>query len=314
MFTRLAIFVLGVFMLFFSGCYVEDNLSEDFPLEKTRLRIAALRDLEVVPLLIGENNDYFHEEGIQLKVKKYNHPSEIVEVFKSGEVDGVITGMAEALLLREEGYSGKITSNAAGGYALVTAPESQIERTEELENEAVAITSSLSGFQAAEALLKEGGLTIDKVNVKNIDNLEEVPDAEGYVLPLLTANIWEGKGGNLLETFDVKNGLTPIFVFSEKALETKQENLIAFYQGYIRSLKYLKEKKDQQEKELSNTKLAHLEVSLYSMNYPSYPSLPQEQPWNETVNWMKRQDLIEREDTWEEIMEDSFFEDEEGYH
>jgi len=310
MLTRGIIIMVLLALFWVPGCENESS-TEDFLLEETKLKIACVRDLEAIPLMLGEKNDLFHEEGVQLEVQKFNQPSKVLDLVRSGAVDGVITGKAEAVKLYQEGFLVKITSQAAGNYKLVTAPGSGIETVQELEGSSVATVSTYTGRQATEFLLEKGDLSPQAVEIKETGSLDELPEVDAYVLPSLSARLWESRGGNLLCSGTQNNRLSPVIVFTGEALKEEKDNIHAFYRGYRRSLQLIKEKKEE-EKPPSEIDTGHRGASLLDMDYPSCPVIPEKGTWRDMLNWMHNSDLLEREFSFEEIIEERFVERGEG--
>ncbi len=292
---------ISLLLLFGRGC-AGDNLNRGFYPGESRLTMGVNRDLEAVPFLLGLEKGYFGQEGLSLKLEMVSHPAAVLDLLRSGAVDGAVLPLGDLVMLRQEGFLVKITSEAPGGYGLVAAPESGIAGVEELKGATLGLLPTEGGKQAAEILLQKEGLSLPEVNIKEIASLKELPRADAYVLPLLAAAIEESRGGRLLAEAGEREGAAPVIVFIGEVLQEERETITRFYRGYRRALEHLQEGSEDSQ----NIAPRGEEVSLMEMSYPRTIKLPAEEAVSGSLERLKRRELLQEEMTRDQLVVEDF--------
>ena len=98
-----------------------------------QLKIGVIPIEDIMPLLVAEKNGYFTQENLQVDIVRMQSAVEQINAMQSRQLDGMVTDMIVAAMLKDSGQDIKITSITLGvtpqegRFAIVAAPGSDIK-------------------------------------------------------------------------------------------------------------------------------------------------------------------------------------------
>ena len=102
-----------VLILVFSlvtGCGAQNNNSTgNVQQTNDKLTIGSMNIEENMPVLVAQQNGYFAEQNLEVELLTFQSPVELQSAFQTGQLDGMITDIMIAALLKSsgEGIPGK---------------------------------------------------------------------------------------------------------------------------------------------------------------------------------------------------------------
>ena len=155
--------VLRVRYLFFVLTFIGLNSSV---LAADTIRIGWVYAMANTPVLVAYHNGYFNQEGVQVKLRRFNSGPLLKRALEAGDLDMAYVGMPPVYHAIAKGTDLKIVAKVNYGQAaLITSIDSSIKSLADLKNKKIAGVRYGSGMDVLlkSFLLKEvAGLDADK--------------------------------------------------------------------------------------------------------------------------------------------------------
>lgn len=289
--------------------------------ESTTLKIGSLTIEENLPLLVAEKNGYFAAENIKVELVPFQSPVESQSAFQSGQLDGMITDIMIATLLRSSGEDLRVTSIALGAtpqegrFAIVASPKSNINTVQDLKGKSIGISSNSIIEYVTDGLLLEGGVnpsevkktTVAKIPLRLEMLLNNQIDAITVPDPQISYTVAQGakiiaedtKGANLSQS---------VMIMTSKALNNKKDATSRFYKAYAKAVDEINQKPDQYKELLvKNVNIPENVVSSYKVQHYSKPQLPAEKDVNNVIAWLKSKSLLKNEVKYQDFIQTGLY-------
>ncbi len=291
------------------------------PAEVSKLKIGSLTIEENLPLLVAEKNGYFAAENLQVELVTFQSPVESQSAFQAGQLDGMITDLLIAALLRSSGEDLRVTSIALGAtpqegrFAIVASPKSNIKTVQDLKGKSIGISSNSIIEYVTDGLLQQGGVnpsevkktTVAKIPLRLEMLLNNQIDAITVPDPQISYTVAQGakiiaedtKGENLSQS---------VILMGSKALSGKKDAISRFYKAYAKAVDDINQKPDQYKDLLvKNVNIPENVVDSYKVQHFSKPQLPAEKDVNSVISWLKNKNLLKNEINYQGFVQAGFY-------
>lgn len=284
------IIAMSIFM--FSGCTVGNNteVTESKTEEVSanmNLKIGVMPAVDAAPIFVAQEKGYFEQLGLDLEVELFTSGQDRQSALQTGQVDGAISDIIALLMNVQGGFDIKGTMLTDGMFPVLVR-----EGFEDKEQISMALMEvSVTNYLADEWLSENHD--IEKIFINEIPaRLEMIKtgnvDMGVFPEPVATMGSLNGLEKRIYEN---KDGYCPdIFVFTEKAINEKEEAIKAFHEGYNMAVKDINED-DSLARELLIKKLSLIEDVKDMMNLPEYKiaQLPNDEYVSQIINWIEKE-------------------------
>lgn len=284
--------------------------------EAASLKIGSLTIEENLPILVAEKNGYFADENLQVELVPFQSPVELQSAFQSGELDGMITDIMIAALLKSSGADLRVTSIALGvtpqegRFAIVASPNSNIKTVQDLKGKSIGISSNSIIEYVTDGLLKQGG--VDPSEVKKTV-IAKIPlrlemllsnQIDAIVVPDPHISYTVAKGAKIIaEDTQGENLSQSVTIMTGKALSDKEDAIVRFYKAYAKAVDDINNNPDQYKQLLvENLNIPEQIAASYSVQHYSKQQLPTENDVNNILVWLKNKNLLKNDIKYEDFV------------
>ena len=210
------------------------------------LKIGLIPTVDCLPFWVAESKDYYRQQGVDVELVRFASATEREAALASGQIDGSLTDIMNAVTLYTSGTPVAITSINLGAtieegpFAIVSAPGSGITQPEQLKGVEIAIATNTIIAYVTEKLLLENGFTpaeiktvsIPQIPVRFQNLISGTVKAATLPEPLLSLAVHKGGTVVLTDAEAKRNYSQSVIVFSEKAVKEKAEAIRRFFVAY----------------------------------------------------------------------------------
>lgn len=282
------------------------------------LRIGMMPAVNSIPLIIAEENGYFDDEGISVELIMFKSQFYRESGLQSGEIDGSISDLINAVNAWRNGFHVRVTSATEGRFALVAAPESGLTSLAEWAKRGpgtvkTGLLENSIVYYVTERMLESQGVETAPLNLISTlhlpSRIEMVMAGEldaGCVPEPMTRLILAG-GAHLLAETTVMDETPGVLLFTPAAVETKGASLRAFYRAYNRAVRDL-------QGELGQYRTVIVERGEFppavkeTMELPDYAPahMPGRELYRDVAEWMAEKGLVDQAPSYDDLMDSSF--------
>ncbi len=313
--VRLRIFLaLAISLFLIAGCGKEK--------EPEQLKVGVLPIEDIMPTVTAEKNGYFTLENLDVEIVRFQSAVEQINAVQAGQLDGIITDMIVAAMLKDAGQDVKVTAITLGAapeegrFGIIAAPNSGIATLADLKGKSVGISYNSIIEYITDGLLEDGGMApseVHKVSVPKIPVRMEMLfnnkiDAIVVPDPLLTFGAFKGAKIVAQDTKDTKRNLSQaVVVFSQKTLDEKKSAVQGFYRGYAKAVDDLNNHPDNYTQLLTeNVNVPEPIAKDYPIQRYPKPQIPNEEDVNNVLEWMKNKSLLKTDLKYQDLVDQSF--------
>ncbi len=311
------ILLLCFALLVLSGC---NNKSEKSSSEFESLKLGVLSLEDILPMVVANEKGYFAQEGLRVELIPFQSAIESQTAIQSGQIDGMMTDLIVAALLKDSSTDLKVTSvtleatDTMRRFAIIVPKQSKIKTLDELVGKELGISFNSVIEYVSDGILKEAG-----INPKDVEKIA-IPKIPVRLEMLLNNKIAAANLPDPLAEFAELNGCRVIaddlghdfsqavLVMTDKTLINKKSTLVKFYQVYAETIKEIN-KAPQNYKELmiSNISIPEPMVAQYRVpNFP-LPKLPNPEEIAGVLEWLREKDMISEKITYEAFVEKGLY-------
>lgn len=221
--------------------------------------------------------------------------------------------MLAAAFAKEGGFDIRITSMTNGSYKLLVNKNSGIKSINDLNGKSIAISKNTIIEYSCDMMLKEGGLSSDNVKKTVIPEipvrLEMLQNGkiDSAVLPDPLATVAMKNGALLLNSTDKLNINPGVLLFSSSAIDSKKEEIKAFYSAYNMAVEYIQKQPVSSYIDVLIKEAGFPETVKDSIVLPKYTKavLPKEKDVDEVIKWLKDKQLIKNEYKYSDLVDEN---------
>lgn len=308
----MSLLLLTVILL--AGCGQEKNTAPKPDTEKLKLGVLPIED--IMPTLVAEKNGYFAQENLQVELVHFQSAVEQGNAMQSGQLDGMITDMFVATLMKDFGQDIKITSITLGvtpqegRFAIVAAPGSKLEKPEDLKGKKIGISYNSIIEYVTDGLLAEAGMNpseVKKVSIPKIPIRMEMlfsHKIDAVVVPDPLVTFAEFKGGKIIAQDNRRNLSQAVVIFDQKVLNKKKSAVEAYYRAYAKAVDDLNNKPEEYKKlMIENVNIPEPIAQEYSVQHYPKPQVPAEEEVNNVLEWLKKKELLKHEIKYTDLVQ-----------
>ncbi len=313
----LLVMLLGMLLMLAAttGC-AQDGKENGLENSPAKLKIGSLTTEENLPVLVAQENGYFDAEDVQVEFVPLLSPVELQNTFQSGALDGMITDMMIALMLKSSGEELGITSIALGStpqegrFAIVAAPKSDIKSVQDLKGKSIGISNNSIIEYVTDGILEQAGMspsdvkktTVAKIPVRIEMLLNNQIDAIVVPDPHISYAVAHG-AKVVADDTSGENLSQSVIIMTQTALSSKNDAISRFNRAYARAVEEINNNPEQY-KELLVTSInvpKQIADSYKVQHYPS-PQLPVEEDVNNVITWLKNKGLLKADINYQDVI------------
>jgi len=289
--------------------------------EPAKLKIGALITEENLPILVAEKNGYFKTENLQVEFVPLQSPVELMNTFQSGALDGMMTDMMIALMLKGSGEELRITSIALGStpqegrFAIVAAPNSAIKTVQDLKGKSIGISNNSIIEYVTDGILEQAGMgpsdvqktTVAKIPVRIEMLLNNQIDAITVPDPHISYAVARGAKVVADDTTGENLSLS-VYIMTQEALANKTEAISRFYKAYAKAVDDINNDPDKYKSLLvENINIPEQIAQNYQVQHYPEPQLPVEKDVNNVLSWLKAKNLLKSDLKYADVIQKGLY-------
>ncbi len=300
-----------------AGCAQKEKAAGPAGNAPAKLKIGSLTNEENLPILVAQEKGYFTAENLEVELIPMQSPVELQSAFQSGEMDGMMTDIMIALMLKGAGEDLRITSIALGStpregrFAILAAPNSDIRTMQDLRGKSIGISNNSIIEYVTDGILAQAGMSpsdVTKTTVAKIPVRVEMllnNQIEAITVPDPHISNAVARGARVVADDTTGENLSQsVYVMTQPALSEKAEAIAGFYKGYARAAEDINADPDQFRGLLvSNCNIPEQIANSYQVQHYAAPQLPTEKNVMDVLTWLKAKDLLQSDLKYEDVIQ-----------
>ena len=278
------------------------------------ITIGVMPDLDSLPIIIAAHNEYFKEEGMDVKIEHFKSASDRDTALQTGKIHGAISDMLSVVFFNDNGFDIKITSKTDGSFKLISGKNSGITKVEQSTGKSIGISKNTIIEYLTDRILETSKVDVNstqKVAIPKIPTRLEMLNSgkiDMATLPEPLASSALADGGKVLSSSD-KLGINPgVMIFTKDAVISNPEEIKAFYRAYNKAVKFLKEEKVESYIDFVIKDSGFPDTVKSTLTLPDFSmaQMPSEKELSEVMNWLKAKKLTINSYSLEDLSNSSF--------
>jgi NitT/TauT family transport system substrate-binding protein len=283
------------------------------------IKIALLPIVDSLPLHVAVAEGYYRDAGVEVELVTVASAQERTAAQSSGAVDGSLEDLIGPNLLNKGDLKVQVVHTLYQAtperafYSLVTGKDSGIVNLADVKGKRIAIAGSTIAEYITDRLMVENGMSpndIVKVEVPRIPQRAELVslgqvDLAALVEPLATSVVDSG-GRRIMDDRKSLIGVSAI-IMAERTIQQNPEGVRRYVQATMRAMQAINAEPEKYRNLLIER--ANLPESLkQTFRVPSFPAnqVPSEAILKDVQAWMLEKKLIDRAQSYAEIVNRSF--------
>ena len=291
------------------------------PAEPHTLKIGVLPITDVVPMYVAQQEGYFQQEGLEVKLVPVTSGAERDALIQARGIDGELNEILTTVLTNAGAAEEvRIVTTARRPYPeapmffLLSAPGSGITQPEQLQGVEIGIAENTVIEYVTHRLLEHAGLRAGEWAVTNVPKIPVRLELllggqlQAGVLPDPLASLAQLQGAAVIldDTSRPEVSLS-VISFREEVLRDRPEAVQAFLRAYDRAVEAINADPQRFQNTLIET--ARVPEALQDQYHlPPFPQqeLPTEAQVQDVVDWCLEQDLIDASLGYDQVVDASF--------
>lgn len=284
-----------------SACTSKEGKSTNETLNQT-LNFGAITSVDAIPIVIALEKGYFEKEGVTINFQPFKSAKDRDAAFQGENLDGLIADAVAISFYQNAGVDVKITGNTDGNFMLIANANSNINSMNDLKGKSVAISEKTCIEYTLDKILIKNGIEpqdVQKTMIPPIPTRLEMllnNNVDLALLPEPFSTLAMNNGGILLGSAKDEGLYPSVTAFTQKAIDTKADEIKAFYRAYNKAVDYI-----------NNTPIANYEdIIIETVGYPedmkgniSLPTfrkntLPSNEEIQSVIDWSLENGLINK--------------------
>lgn len=252
--------------------------------EEKKLKLGLMPAVDTAPILIAQEKGYFDDLGLKVDVEIYTNAENRQSALQANEIDGAMTDIIALATNVENGFKIKATTMTDGMFPVLVNPAS----IDKKDIKVGMMEVSVSNFLIDEWLSKD--YNVEKVYINEIPGrLAAIGsgniDMGLFPEPVASNGELQGLKKVVYKTEDGKN--PDVFVFTEKALTEKDEEVKLFHEAYNKAVDEIN-KDDSIARDILIEKIPNVKPEAKELIVlPTYhkASIPSDEYINKIIKW-----------------------------
>jgi NitT/TauT family transport system substrate-binding protein len=298
--------ILGLILaLLISGCTQQQQ-------SKEKIKVGILPIEDALPFVVADEEGIFKKHGVDVEVIKFQSAMERDAALTSGQINAVLTDPLAVILLRNGGIDVQIVSLCLGKtpqegiFTILAAPNSSINKLEDLEGKQIAISSNTIIEYVTDRMLD--GVKAEKVEIKSIPLrlqtlLESKIDAATLPEPLASLAVMKG-AKKIISDADLDESISQtVIVFKRDLINSNPEDVKKFLAAYDEAVEKINSNPTKyREKFIEIARVPKPLAESYKMpKYPKSETFPIEF-YTGYLEWAMEKKLIKKSISYEEAV------------
>jgi NitT/TauT family transport system substrate-binding protein len=288
--------------------------------EITQISIAFLPIIDSLPVYIAQTKGYFNEENLEVKALSVANPIERDRLMQSGEIDAMLNELSTLALFNRDQNQLKAVITVrkpmtdSPYFRILASPGSKISSPLDLADIPVAVSKNTVIEYLTERILFAEGIPIESIITKNVPVIPErfqlllsgVLPAATLPDPLAEAAI---AAGAVLVIDDLSHPKysESVLSFTTAFINNNSQAVKGFIRAWNRAVTDLNSYPEA-FRDLFLEKVPVPEIIENTFRIPEFPyaEIPQQEQWDDVLNWLKKKNLLETYPLYETSITDIF--------
>lgn len=274
------------------------------------LTIGVMGSIDTMPLIIAQENGFFDTNGVEVNVEVFKAAKDRDAALQAGELDGVLCDEVAIAIYQNADIDMKITGITDGQFALVAGANTGINTVNDLVGKKVAISENTVIEYTLDTILEANGVAIDSVEKVAIPpmptRLEMLNSGEvdAALMPNPFSDAAVAAGGTIIEKVDSTGKYISVTAFTQEAIDTKSNEIKAFYRAYDQAVDYLNTTDITEYEDTIISVVGYPETMKGNIVLPTFRknTLPPAQEINEVLVWAKNKGILTKEIVAEDVV------------
>lgn len=312
---KLLIFCLIIFYsISLIGCSQAGNSADGNKTVSDKIiNIGVMPDVESIPFLIAQENDYFTKEGVKVNIEHFSSAKDRDSALQSGQLDGVITDMAAVLFANEGGIKLRIIAKNEGNIALMAGKDSGISSVAQLKGKDIGLSTNTIMEYTTDKMLEDAELKPSDVNKIAIPplptRLEMLQGGKvtAAILPEPMAGLAINNGAIVLNTTDQMKNKAGAIAFTAESIAESPEEIKAIFRAYNQAVEYLQNERQETYIDFIIEEQRFPTVIKDTLQLPEYQKaeLPKKEIFADVVKWMQDKQLIKGSYEYKDLVDEN---------
>lgn len=272
------------------------------------ITMALMKAQDAVPIIIAKEKGYFEEEGLTVNLETFSNARDRDIAFQgSDEIDGALIDLVATAIYNESDIPVIVTSQSVGLFGIMS--NDGVKELADIKDKKVIIAKNTAIDYILTQTLKSVGLTDQDVDIEEVPALptrvELVSNnqADVTIVPEPFVTIGKSSGLSQLST-NIELGVNPfVYVFKKEVLETKSEEVKAFYRAYNKVIDFINENDKSEYVDYIIDAVGYPESFREDLDIPNFPKhkLPSEQEVEDVFSWARERGLLTKELSFSDV-------------
>ncbi|MBU3111417.1 ABC transporter substrate-binding protein [Clostridium lacusfryxellense] len=309
----LAIILVLTMSISIVGCSTKTNTESSAKGLKT-LTIGVMPDVDSLPFIVASHNEYFKQEGLDVKIEHFKSASDRDSALQTGKIDGAISDMLSVVFFNDNKFEVKITSKTEGSFKLISGKNSNISKIEQSSGKSIGISKNTIIEYLTDRIIESAGIDVNstkKIAIPKIPTRLEMLNngkLDMATLPEPLASTAISSGGKVLSSSD-KLGINPgVMIFTKNVIDSKPNEIKLLYNAYNKAAKYLNEEKPERYIDFVIKEAGFPDTVKGNLTLPNYSkaTMPPNKELKQVITWLKAKKLSSSNYKLEDVSNESF--------
>jgi len=288
-----------VLLILSVGCKSSDNQP---------LRLGTMPTYSAAIYAVGIEQGFFEDAGVNVELTVYKSSLDRDSAASAGNLDGFMTDIMGAINLNAKGFEFVMTSREFEEFGVVASPEVDIQT---IDSPRIGISENSVIEYIVDTYLPYKSTKVP---------ILAVPDRMGALLggtidygvfPQPFMGIILSKGGQSVFTTSQENFQPVVLVFDRDLVEKKEATVVAFYEGYKKTVEYMQSHPFSEYKDalIVHSLATEDAVDGFSLPVENYGLFPvEEKTFLDITRWMQSKKILDQDIAFESIHTSKFIE------
>lgn len=276
------------------------------------IAIGIMPDVESIPFIIAEKNGYFAQQGVEVELVPFKSAKDRDSALQSGQLDGVITDIVAVVFYNEGGMNLQICSKNDGDIKLMAGKDTGIASINDIKGKSIGISSNTIMEYTVDKMLAAGQISTAEVNKIAIPQLPtrlemlQGGKVDAAILPDPMADLAVQNGAVVLASTDAMANKAGAIAFTDQCLQENMAEMKGIFRAYDEAIEYLATEPASSYINFVIEAQGFPEEVKDTIKLPQYSkaTLPDEEIFNDVVDWMQGKQLIKGNFLYEELVDD----------
>ena len=289
-------------------------------MEEPHLKIGLLPILDVIPFLVAEQKGYFAEQGITVELVPVKSAQERDTLMQTGQIDGQLNDLVSTVLFNKDEPKIKVVYTARQAYPeapmirILAAPGSNLQKPADLKGVPIGISQNTLIEYVTYRLLEAEGLQPSDITVTEVSaipvrfELLMNGQLQAATLPDPLAQGAIAGGARLIVDDSSHTEISQsVLSFRMETLQRKPNTVRKFLLAWEKAVKEINAHPEAyRDLLIEQGRVPESIQGTYTM--PPFPvgRIPTEAQVQDVVRWLQGKGLIQREISYQELVDTSF--------